>query len=202
MKITMKDGAVPFVITFRKILQRPKIKRKRQFVGPGQFVKNMLLKALEMVDDAAFETITDVEDPGKTVAVHWAVSVEDPWDVTTGEANLIAYRMDGDRPPCGAHFEIISPEEASRPPVEQGPTELTPEAFDRLAERMRVGGGHQDMHQTSGPMWRRPADPAYSPRPVEPLLNETQIEESHSEDVEDLDWAGEIGEDDEGPAIC
>lgn len=171
MKVTMKDGAVPFVITFRKILEKPKLKRQRRFVGPGQFVKNLILKTIELVEDAAFETQTEVVDPGRTVAVHWAVSVEDPWDVSSNEANLIAFRMDGDRPPCGAHFEIISPDQPTRPPARQDTyqTELSPEQFNQVA----AGSSYQD-ERLSRPqqMWSRPADPAYIPRPVEPLVRE------------------------------
>lgn len=200
MKVTMNEGAVPFVLTFRKILQKPKLKRERRFVGPTQLIKNLLVKAIDAIEEAAFETKTEVIDPGRTVAVHWAVSLEDPWDVTGGEANLVAYRMDGDRPPCGAHFEIISPNKApkQRERVEDEiPVELSPEQFDRLVAAQQAHA-HQHAHQlnnrTSGPVWRRPADPAYAPRPISPLDPGAAAEEASDEDFEGVDWSGQVGE--------
>ncbi len=115
MQVKMREGAVPFVISYRKILKKPKIERRRIFVGPLQLMKNAAVKLIELFEVVAYETVTDVKDPGKSVAVHWAVEVEDPWDATPGsEMNLVAVRMGEDLPPCGAHFEIVSPEERPR----------------------------------------------------------------------------------------
>lgn len=111
MQVKMREGAVPFVISYRKILKKPEIERRRVFVGPLQLAKNAAVKVIEFFEGVAYETVTEVKDPGRSVAVHWAVEVEDPWDATPGrEMNLVAVRMGDDMPPCGAHFEIVSPQ--------------------------------------------------------------------------------------------
>lgn len=119
MKVQMQDGAVPFVVTYRKFKRKPKVKRTRRFVGFGQFVRNAIGMVASMIDDLAYTEETEVLDPGQSVAVHWAVQIEDPWNIEPGrEASMVAYRMTGDRPPCAAHFEFITP------PREE---EMTPE---------------------------------------------------------------------------
>lgn len=190
MKISLSEQGVPFVISYRKILRKPKISRRRQFVGPMQFVKNMALKVIELLDDAAFETQTEVEDPGKSVVVHWAVNIEDPWDIAPGrEATLVAFRMMGDRPPCGAHFEIISAVEDHGESAGQT-SEISPE------ELQSEGIGEDPLR----PSFVRPPDSAYAPRSVEPLVDSV-IEETddHSKDSEaasDLAGPSSFGEDD------
>ena len=74
-------------------------------------VKNLLVKAIETFEEVAFDEQTIVDDPGQTVAVHWALDVEDPFDTTAGrEKNIVAYRILGENlPPSGAHFEIFQP---------------------------------------------------------------------------------------------
>jgi len=185
MSIALSDGAVPFVISYRKILKRPKLVRKRHFVGPAQLARNLLVKAIEFFEDIAYETTTEEIDPGRSVAVHWAINVEDPWDVAPGrEMNLIAHRMAGDIPPGGAHFEIISQPKAEEQQSPLQPREMTPEDYARTA-------GAESSHS-----FVRPPDPAYAPRPVAPLIG--AIEEDH-EDTSHLGRAGSLGEDHEGP---
>ena len=150
MDIRLGNGAVPFVISYRKILKTPKVIRRRRFIGVSQLMKNILEKAIEFIEAVAFETETEVIDPGKSVAVHWAVHVEDPWDIQLGrEANLIAFRMLDDKPPCGAHFEIIS---------------NTPDATP-AEEKTQETGSNERPH------------PAYTPRRVLPLVPDVSTEE-------------------------
>lgn len=153
MEVKLADSAVPFVVTYRKYLRTPKMKITRRFVGPAQLVKNIIGLVAHVVDDLCFIEEREVTDPGKSVAVHWAIQVEDPWDAEPGrEANLIAHRMIGDRPPCGAHFEIITPVRE-----QEGGEEMSPEEFS--AQRSA----------TNGNGWQRPAHAAYGPRRVKPL---------------------------------
>lgn len=157
MKLTVADGAVPFVITYRKILKKPKLRRKREFVGPIQLAKNIALRAIEFYEKLAYEESTEVIDPGKTIAVHWAVQVPDPWDIPIGqEVSLVAYRMLNDLPPCGAHFEIISPAKEE------------PEFDDVLPCEE----------------FRRPSDPAYSTRQVKTIDDELIVNDD-TEDSEE-----------------
>jgi hypothetical protein len=192
MKVSLTDAGVPFVITYRKFLKKPKLERRRRFVGPVQLARNILLKAIEFIDDVAYVTETTTVDPGQSVAVHWAVQIEDPWDVTPGrEMGLVAFRMMNDMPPCGAHFEIISP-----PPKEipEPSGEFRPE--DLQSDKGKIWAGQQ------GEKFVRPPDAAYAPRPVQPLVEEpltapSDTEEEFSDEVpEDLDGAGRLGEDD------
>jgi hypothetical protein len=207
MKISMADSGVPFVVSYRKILRKPKLVRQRKFVGPVQLVKNILLKAVEFIDDVTYETTTETIDPGQSVAVHWAITVEDPWDVPPGrEANLIAYRMAGDMPPCGAHFEIISQPKQQAEPEEV--SELAPE--DLRSDKGSVWAGMNNA-RTAPPSrppaqgngrFVRPPDPAYAPRPVEPLVDELigppESGVQTNEVPADVDGAGGLREDDEG----
>lgn len=156
MKVQMGDGAVPFVLSYRKILRRPKLKRERKFVGAVQVVKNLLYKAIEVIDDVCYTTETEVVDAGRTASVHWAVNIPDPFDIPPGqEVPLVAYRMAGDMPPCGAHFEIISPprQEYEEEPVSEPESSVS----------------HEEHAGRNGSSFRRPEHPAYGPRPVEPL---------------------------------
>jgi hypothetical protein len=166
MKVQMQSGAVPFVVTYRKILKKPQLKRSRHFVGPVRFFKNLLVKAIEAAEDAAFETKIETIEPGQSVAVHWAYQVEDPWDVPPGrEARLIGTRMMGDKPPSGAHFEIVSS------PRDE---ELSPEAAaaaqtQRVRQHIQNTHQHPHAHPEGNGRFHRPADAAYAPRPVAPL---------------------------------
>ena len=136
MKIEMGKGAVPFVITYRKILERPKIVRTRRFVGPRQLFRNLVVKVIEAIENAAFETETVPESPGRSVAVHWAIGVEDPWDIQPGrEATIVAFRHAGDVPPCGAHFEIIEPPDSA---IDNDGNEV-----------FRVDGAEEDLRRAS-----------------------------------------------------
>jgi len=141
--VKISDQGAPFVISFRRILKTPKITRSRQFVGLANFVKNCLVKAIEFVEKNAFETKTEVIDPGKSVVVHWAVNIRDPWETQTGEADLVAFRMDGDKPPCGAHFEVITAEKRAAPPApahaEEGEAETEGHPYRRRSVQPIVG---------------------------------------------------------------
>jgi hypothetical protein len=200
MKVSLGESGVPIVVTYRKIIKKPKIVRQRRFVGAVQLVKNFLTKAIEMVEEAAFETKTEVIDPGQSVSVHWAISVEDPWDTTTGaEKGLVAYRMLNDIPPSGVHFEVISPIKEAAPTAEVGkpeppapqrpdPTELSPEAFRSLRARQespgRVQGG-----------FRMPPAPEYGPRRVK-TIEEEAAEAKPDEDAEAVGRTSSEREDD------
>ena len=110
MDIKIHEGAVPFVITYRKIIKRPKVRLVRKRLGLRQILSNIYNKVVDFYESIAVEVVTEVADPGHSVAVHWAFSVEDPWDVSLGrEVNLVGVRMLNDVPPSGCHFEIITP---------------------------------------------------------------------------------------------
>jgi len=220
MKAQLGEQGVPFVITYRKVLKRPKLARRRKFVGVFQMMRNALSRAIETVEDLAFETETEVIDPGQSVAVHWALDIEDPWDTTTGrEKNLVAYRMLGDKPPSGAHFEIFSM--PSAPPSSEGgsedqasgpsaqeqeqeqeqPSEISPERWSeairahRITEVANQGNGNRVRNLSQVEALTRPVvDSAYARRPVRTL--DEEVTEESGEEPNDLDRSGRVGEDD------
>jgi hypothetical protein len=200
MKISMSDQGVPFVVTYRKWLRRPKVTQTTRFVGVRQLLKNAWGMAASVIHDLAYEQTNEVKDPGKSVVVHWAIQVEDPWDIAPGrEANLVAYRMMGDRPPCGAHFEIISvaEQEAEQPSGDVSPEELQ---SGNGAGRVKRVSEHSSQPSIMHPhSFIRPPAPAYAPRVVEPLVDSLIGEpDAHTEDGEappDLEGASSIGED-------
>lgn len=153
IEMTMPEQAVPFVISYRQVVKKPQVERRRIFVGPIQLVKNVLASALEFIEHVAFDTETNVIDPGRSNVVHWAVTIEDPWD-NNREATLIAHKTHGDRPPCGAHFEIVSHAETHD--------------NRELRGRARGNGGTKT---TSNPLLTRPIDPAYLRQPPYPADN-------------------------------
>jgi len=157
MQVRVKEGAVPFVITYRKVLRAPKIERSRVFVGPVQLAKNIALRAIEFFETIAYETETKVLDPGQATAVHWAVDIPDPWE--DGGRELSAYRMLDDMPPCGMHFEVISPP----PQIAQHQQEIVPEPTQEKPV----------MAPPTPPLAQAPVrDQAYAPRAVKPLIGE------------------------------
>ena len=62
MKVSMHDGGVPFVVTYRKVLRKPKVKRERRFAGVLRTVKNLLVKAIETVEEAATDAAEEAGD--------------------------------------------------------------------------------------------------------------------------------------------
>jgi hypothetical protein len=105
--LKLTDKAAPIVFTYRRVLRRPQIEVEQRFVGLYQFVKNVVSKVGELLDELAFEEKRNVVDPGESQAVHWALQVRDPFE-STGTAEVVAFQTTGYRPPAGFHFEVIS----------------------------------------------------------------------------------------------
>ena len=212
MKIPMSEGGVPLAVTYRKILRKPKMVRERRFVGVIRLAKNLLVKAIEVIEQSAFETKIEYIDPGQSVAVHWAITVGNPFDTTPGKEmkSLVAFRIDNEEelPTSGVHFEVITPapeqkhetppEAASRQQV--GPQsnlahDLTPEQFELLRKRQQEEI-LKDTRGANGEFVRPPAT-QYAPRPVKTIDDEEEpIGELEDEEPAHLDWPGSLGEDD------
>jgi hypothetical protein len=116
-----RGGTVPIVISYRRVSEKPKIKRTRRFVGFANVLRNVAVKAIEFVEEMCYETESEVLDAGKQQVVHWALEVDDPWGVND-ESSLVAVRT-LDKPACGVHCEIITTVEWQ----EDGVTEKTEE---------------------------------------------------------------------------
>lgn len=102
---TIMGGTTPICITYRRSSERPVIKQKRRFVGFRQLVKNAFHLIADTFDSIAFETEEKLELSDDTVAVHWALEVDDPWG-SDRESTLVAVRVP-ECPPAGQHFEIF-----------------------------------------------------------------------------------------------
>jgi len=224
MKIPMSEGGVPLAVTYRRILRKPKMTRERKFVGVVRLAKNLLVKAIETVEQAAFETKIEYLDEGESVVAHWAITVGNPFDNSPGKEmkNLVAFRINNEEelPPSGVHFEVITPPRR-RPEGVSDPVngaaekqadlahDLTPEQFERLRRRQQEAREAQKelLKDTRGEdgTFRRPANQAYAPRPVQTIDKEAESPPkiipaetggAPSEDATDLDGASGLGEND------
>ena len=83
MSGTTRGGTVPIVFSYRRVTKRPEVKRHRRFVGLKNVVRNIGIKAIELIEDLAYETETEVLDAGEQQVVHWQLQVDDPWGLRT-----------------------------------------------------------------------------------------------------------------------
>jgi len=114
-----RGGTVPIVLSYRRVSKRPKLRRVKRFVGFRQVARNLVEKAIDFVQEVAYETDHEVLECGKTEVVHWALQVADPWS-NDNEGELVVTRVP-DKPACGANFEIITIDEnMGRPPADPG----------------------------------------------------------------------------------
>lgn len=140
-------GTVPFVVSYRKVSKRPKVKHKRKFVGFRKLFRNVGGMFLSAVEDIAYETESEIVDAGKTKVVHWAVNVDDPWGINP-QATMVATRLP-EKPACGMHYEIVMLDESLEFPEEpvNGAASRPPNHEDALT-RMRAAlerDGHYDV---------------------------------------------------------
>jgi len=218
MKIPMSEGGVPLAVTYRRILRKPKMTRERKFVGVVRLAKNLLVKAIETVEAAAFETKITYLDEGESVVAHWAITVGNPFDTSPGKEmkNLVAFRINSEDelPPSGVHFEVITPPrkapEGVIAPINGASGkkadlahDLTPEQFETLRRRQQ-DELLKDTRDKNG-VFQRPANAAYAPRPVKtidkeaespPKIIPVETDEATDENAENLDWPRRLGEDD------
>lgn len=209
--VQMPDGSVPIMVTYRKYLRSPKLKRERKFVGTIQFVKNLIAKTLELVEEAAFETKIEQIDPGQSVTSTWGINVMDPFnpDVAADRQQLVAYRLGKELPKAGVHFEVITPapkkhkapDHEERPAFgpDYNPVDLSPEQFTALQRRREQQALLREGYQGTNGKFRPPPAPEYQPRRVRTIdeeLAEQTPEELADENAADLDRAGRFGEDD------
>ena len=127
-------GTVPIVFSYRRVTKRPKIERTRRFVGLKRVFGTLVHRAIEWVEELAYEVQDEVMDAGREEAVHWALQVDDPWG-PSAQSQLIVTRMP-DRPACGANFEIIRIEEPQSQP-DTPERARRPANFEQARSRMR-----------------------------------------------------------------
>jgi hypothetical protein len=143
-----KRGSVPFVVSYKKVSRRPKIKTKRRFVGFRGAIKNIVGKIGSELDDMFFTYEQEIEEQGIAKVVHWAIDVNDPWGVNE-RAGVVCSRLP-EIPPCGTHYEITMLDPSLEVPVEPQPQNgaaRRPPNHDKAREKMREAlarDGHYD----------------------------------------------------------
>ena len=177
-----------------------------------QTVKNLLIKAIEQVEKAAFETDIIVEEPGEAVEANWAVTVGDPFDQADDRdiKSLVAFRLGSEIPPNGVHFEVISPAR-ERPPAgpdhverpaygaDYNPTDLSPKEFTNLQRKREQDALLREGRINGDGKFRTPPAPQYGPRrgkTIDEEIEESSTKELTDEDTENLDRSRRLGKDD------
>lgn len=139
---TTRGGSVPIVFSYRRVTKKPEVKRYRRFVGFKNVARNLAIKAIELVEELAYETETEVLDAGEQQVVHWQLQVDDPWRLGR-QAGLLVTRVD-DRPACGANFEIVTIDDPNAKDVDPDARAHRPKNHETARQRMR------DMLQEEG----------------------------------------------------
>ena len=142
----VKRGNVPFVVSYKKVSRRPKIKTKRRFVGFRGAIRNVVGKITSQIDEVFFTYEQEIEEQGITKVVHWAIDVNDPWGVNE-RAGIVATRLP-EIPPCGTHYEITMLDASlEHPPEPLNGKVRRPPNHDIAREKMRQAlqrDGHYD----------------------------------------------------------
>lgn len=144
-----KRGSVPFVVSYKKVSRRPKVKTKRKFVGIRGVVRNVVGKITNEIDEIFFTYEQEIMEQGVTKVVHWAIDVNEPWGVND-RTGVVATRLP-EIPPCGTHYEITMLDPSLEHPVETrvngAQTARRPPNHDEAARKMRealIREGHYD----------------------------------------------------------
>jgi hypothetical protein len=135
-------------MSYRRVTKRPEIKRTRRFVGFRQVWRNIAVKAIEFIEQVAYDTETEVLEAGEQQVVHWAINVEEPWG-PNNTARVVAYRTGGDKPASGATFEVITVEDPAQRNGNGTEPQVArrPRNHERARERIRAAlqrDGHYD----------------------------------------------------------
>lgn len=143
-----RRGSVPFVVSYKKVSRRPKVKVKRKFVGIRGIFKNIVGKIGAEIDEIFFTYEQEIMEQGVTKVVHWAVDVNDPWGVNE-RSGVVCTRLP-EIPPCGTHYEITMLDPSLEEPVRRpnnGTAARRPPNHEEVAQKMReqlVADGHYD----------------------------------------------------------
>ena len=134
----VRGGHVPITFTYRRVTKRPEIKRSKSFIGWKRIVGTLVHRAIEWVEELAYEPRNEVLEAGKEEAGHWALQVEDPWGPNDNSQLVVA------RGPelChgGMNFEMIrieEPPEAAEIAEQEQAHARRPANFEHARSRMR-----------------------------------------------------------------
>lgn len=105
-EVTIHESTVPFVITYRRVYQRPKVEEWFEFRGWGSGLKRAANKVKSVVHDCFYEHKQKMIEPGRSQAVHWGIQIADPFDAS-GEQELVAKNYGHDKPPAAVNFHVV-----------------------------------------------------------------------------------------------
>ena len=138
------DRAVPIIIAKRYVTEEPKVIQRRRFVGFRQGLGTLVYKAIELVQECFWDQEQEVESPGESSVINYAIDVVD--DPGQGRPELIVTRLDGESAPgSGIYCNMIYPMEAPAAP-EPDDHPYSPKGTDSRARLVQ-------------PKKRRPAGP-------------------------------------------
>lgn len=110
------EGGVPILITHHTVNRPPKVEISKKFVGWSagfqRLAGNLILKAVELIDEAFWAEERNVIDKGDIKSVHYAIDIET--DITDpDEVALVASKIDASAiPAAGSHFQVVKEAEA------------------------------------------------------------------------------------------
>lgn len=97
--------AVPIVFTNTVVYQRPKVTKRRKFVGVRRGLASLAFRvgiwAIEALESSFFEEEVETEEPGKVESEHFALVVN-----TDGEPSLDLIPVEH-KPSCVHHYETV-----------------------------------------------------------------------------------------------
>jgi hypothetical protein len=109
------NRAVPMIIAKRYVTEEPKVTQRRRFVGFKQGFGTLVYRAIELVQECFWDQEQEVESPGESHVINYAIDVVD--NPGQGAPELVVTRLDGEGiPGCGVYCNMIYPSEA--PPEE------------------------------------------------------------------------------------
>lgn len=127
--------SVPFVITKTKVQKEPSVKRKSRFVGFREGLRRLVtgvaFAAMDMVEEAFFEKEEEVDDGGILNRKHYAIFVRDE----AGLPELTVEEMPF-RPPCAAHFELVTIADEEPRPQFTNATPQDPESREKTRQHL------------------------------------------------------------------
>jgi len=166
MTTIVRGGHVPVIFTYRRVTKRPEIKRSKSFIGWKRIVGTLVHRALEWVEDLAYEANDEVLDAGREESVHWALQVDDPWGPHENGQLVVTRVPENFR--GGMNFEMIRIEE---PQTEQEQDERArrPANFEQARSRMRdMIQREQQFVPPPPPQQPQPQRPEFEQRFVQP----------------------------------
>lgn len=160
MSGTIRGGQVPIVFSYRRVTEQPTIKRIRRFIGWKRMFGTLLHRALEWVEELAYEVEREVEEAGREEVVHYALQVDDPWG-PNHQSHLVVTRLPERIAGC-LNFEIIQFAQEQAQESDAPVHARRPANFEQARARMASMLEREEQFVPEPPLPPQPA-PQYAP---------------------------------------